>query len=295
MTRIEWTNRIWNPITGCTPVSAGCDNCYARRMAKRLQGAGVTGYETVIGRHGWTGAVELVESRLQQPLRWRKPRRIFVCSMGDLFYEGVPFDFIDRVFAVAALCPQHTFQVLTKRAERLLNYLTASRGGCRGTADRVSETCGDHFGWEDAYINPVSSWPLPNVWLGVTVEDQAAADERVPLLLQTPAAVRFVSCEPLLGPVNIFGDGKLYKALKRLSDVVQDSIHQPRIGVDWVIVGGETVPGARPMHPDWARSLRDQCIEAEIPFFFKQWGGPRTPLSRQLDGREWNEYPNGPA
>jgi protein gp37 len=177
---------------------------------------------------------------LEKPLSWKKPRRIFVCSMSDLFYESVPDEWIAKVFAVMALCPQHTFQVLTKRPERMREYLV--------------ERC-------------KAREPLPNVWIGCTVEDQQRADERIPVLLETPAAKRFVSCEPLLGPVNF-----------SLVTVEDNNGCAAQIwplhgsGLDWVIAGGESGPNARPSHPDWFRSLRDQCVDAGVPFFFKQWG-----------------------
>jgi protein gp37 len=250
---IEWTDATWNPITGCTMVSAGCTNCYAMglagtRLAHHPSRAGLT--RDSGGRPVWTGEVRLNEGWLDQPLRWRRPRRIFVCAHGDLFHEGVPDEWIDRVFAVMALSPQHQFQVLTKRPERMRRWFDTDAEG------RVWDLSMDP-GF-DASALPSPDWPLPNVWLGVSVEDQPTADARIPLLLATSAAVRFVSAEPLLGPVD----------LTRWSGLEGDA----DFGLDWVIVGGESGPGARPMHPDWARSLRDQCAAAGVAFFFKQWG-----------------------
>jgi len=260
-TGIEWTDATWNPIMGCSRVSEGCRHCYAEGVAARfgLKKNGAekkpTVYDGLIhivnGEPVWTG--KIVETRqLLTPLKWRKPKRIFVNSMSDLFHENVTDEQRDRIFAVMALCPQHTFQVLTKRPAIMHRYLSDSE-----TSLRVQD-CVDEMTDSYAYVEP-----FPNLWLGVSVENQAAADERIPLLLQTPAAVRFLSCEPLLGPLLI--EGALHN-LPEFDDVPQ----LPRI--DWVICGGESGPHARPMHPDWARSLRDQCAAAGVSFFFKQWG-----------------------
>lgn len=258
-THIEWTDATWNPITGCSVVSAGCKHCYAMKLAgTRLQHhpsrAGLT-TDTKAGPV-WNGQVRLNEEWLDQPLRWRRPRRIFVCAHGDLFHESVPHEWIDRVFAVMAQAPHHTFQVLTKRPERMRAYLAQAEMEVR-----------DSLKYEPAA--ETLSWPLPNVWLGVSVEDQAAADERIPLLLQTPAAVRWVSAEPLLGPVDLSEtlDEEGYE-----SGGPQGWVQTRPHGIDWVVAGGESGTGARPMHPDWARSLRDQCAAAGVPFLFKQWG-----------------------
>jgi len=233
-TKIEWTEETWNPVTGCSKVSPGCDHCYAERMSKRLR-----------GRLGYSDdepfKVTLHPDKLNRPLRWRKPRRVFVCSMGDLFHGGVPIDYIINIFLVMAESPQHTFQVLTKRPDGMLS---------------LQEVL------EKEMLELKHQWPLPNVWLGVTAEDQQRADERIPLLLLCSAAVRFVSCEPLLGPIDLrdqpFRDG-----------CGVDAMHpaDPMMSLDWVIVGGETGPGARQMHPMWARFLRDQCVAADVPFF----------------------------
>ena len=238
-TSIEWTDRVWNPVTGCSKVSQGCKNCYAETIADRFW-----------GDRKFTD-VRCHEDRLEQPLHWRKPSRVFVNSMSDLFHEDVPMSFLNRVFKVMTDCPQHTFQVLTKRPIRML-----------------------------AYMSQRDTIP-PNVWLGVSVEDQATADERIPLLLQTPAAVRWISYEPSLGPLDfsqvIMGDGD---HLDTLYNDGEDA------GIDWVVCGGESGPHARPMHPDWARSVRDQCIAAGVPFFMKQMGGSRD---KGGDMSEWPE------
>lgn len=252
-TKIEWATDSWNPTTGCTKVSQGCKNCYAERVFPRVYGA-----------RPFTD-VRFHTARLDQPLRWRRPRRVFVNSMSDLFHEDVPEDFIDRVFAVMALCPQHTFQILTKRPKQMLAYLTHPV-----TYPRVRDEAG-------VCIDP---FPPINVWLGVSVEDQATADERIPLLLQTPAAVRWISAEPLIGPVDLDStgglDGHYVGGLIDFGSGTDKTTRVPR--VDWVVVGGESGPKARPMHPDWVRSLRDQCVGAGVPFFFKQWGewAPRS-------------------
>lgn len=237
---IEWTNATWNPVTGCTKISQGCKNCYAERMAVRLQAMGQPNYA-----NGFQVTVQ--EHMLDLPLSWKKPRLVFVNSMSDLFHKDVPTEFIRRVFAVMERAPHHTFQVLTKRADRL-----------RAIAADLP-------------------WP-GNVWMGVSVEDQRAANERVPHLLLTPAAVRFLSCEPLLGPIR-------FEAIPAWGGAL-DSLH-------WVIVGGESGPGARPMDPEWARTIRDQCLRAGVPFFFKQWGGVnKAKTGRELDGRTWDEMPD---
>jgi len=248
---IEWTDATWNPVRGCTRVSEGCTRCYAEAVAARFSGPGLP-YEGLArstpGGPRWTGEVRLIEKHLEDPLRWKEPRRIFVNSMSDLFHEKLTDQTIDRIFAVMARCPQHTFQILTKRPERMRAYLSLERQ--LAIADAwTAQVVGRSPGPTDLRFT-VDKWPLPNVWLGVSVENQAAANERVPLLLETPAAVRFLSCEPLLGPVNL-GE---------------------TLSLDWVICGGESGPRARPMHPDWARGLRNQCVDAGVPFFFKQWG-----------------------
>ena len=220
-TKIEWCATVWNSATGCTPISPGCANCYAARMAKRL--AGRCGYPKKE-----PFKVTLHPERLTEPFSWRKPRRVFVSSMGDLFHKDVPMGHILDVLTCATACDQHTFIFLTKRPRRMK----------------------EAFEEYKSYLR-VSIRALKNIWLGVSVENQKAADERIPVLLQTPTAVRFISCEPLLGPVDL----------------------SPYISkLDWIISGGESGPSARPMHPDWARSIRDQCLRTWTPFFFKQWG-----------------------
>jgi len=225
-TGIEWTDETWNPTTGCTKVSEGCDHCYAERITNRFGGPGA--FDTVV----------LHPDRLDKPLHWRKPRMVFVDSMSDLFHDDVPDYFIVNVFLAMAMSPEHTFQVLTKRPGRMASLLARWEGG------KFDQLVG-----------------LPNVWLGTSVENQKWADVRIPKLLETPAAVRFVSAEPLLGPVDV-----------RAWFPWQTRAYEGTIPLDWVIVGGESGPDARPMHPDWARSLRDQCQAAGVPYFFKQWG-----------------------
>ena len=235
--QIEWTEATWNPVTGCTQVSPGCANCYAMRFAERFRGVPGHPYE-----RGFD--LQLRPERLNQPLRWRKPRTIFVNSMSDLFHPGVPDAYIQRVFAVMQEASQHRFQVLTKRSERL------------------------------AELSPTLPWPQ-NIWMGVSVENQRWTS-RIDDLRQTGAAIKFLSCEPLLGPLDLDLDG-----------------------IDWVIAGGESGPGARPMDGDWVRGVRDQCGETETAFFFKQWGahsecGKRVGkkrAGRELDGQTWEGLP----
>jgi protein gp37 len=282
-TKIEWTDATWNPITGCSVVSPGCTNCYAMRLAgTRLAHHESRARLTRDTKAGpvWTGEVRFNEQWLDQPLRWKKPRMIFVCAHGDLFAEGVPDAWIDKVFAVMALAPQHTFQVLTKRSARMRKYLarTFVRSDILMQAKHLA--AGRNLSWSQLYDDPphrIGPWPLPNVWLGVSVEDQKRADERIPDLLATPAAVRWISAEPLLGPVDLRKvapmDNRHLDVLVGVVLWIDGSYHDEFTQrVSWVVVGGESGPGARPMHPDWARSLRDQCAAAGVAFHFKQWG-----------------------
>ena len=269
-TGIEWTNATWNPVTGCAKVSQGCKNCYALRDWPRMAAAQHTVY---YGRE-FTD-VQCHRERLEQPIRWRRPRMIFVNSMSDLFHESVPDEFIDSVFAVMAIAKQHTFQVLTKRPERMQHYMSTLQARSQEIAQAAMNVLNGKY-WSDGdgmwdYVaHRIDAGPLPNVWLGVSVEDQATADERIPLLLQTSAAVRWISAEPLLGAVNL---------LPYLYD-----IHLPKGQVlHWVVVGGESGRKARPMHPAWARMLRDQCNAAGVQFLFKQWGEWK-PISEMVDG-----------
>lgn len=256
-TGIEWTDSTWNPVVGCTKVSQGCKNCYAKELHDKRHKAYLSGAQLPDQYALPFEAVQLMPERLTAPLHWRKPRRVFVNSVSDLFHEDVPDEFIDRVFAVMALSPQHTFQVLTKRPERMRAYLNTPMRGAE--IDRA----------DPRRIGGIYSNPLPNVWLGTSVEDQAAAEARIGELLETPAAVRFLSCEPLLGPVNLKP-----KFLHPLDTITSVSTRQtwtvPRIG--WVIVGGESGPGARPCDIGWIRSIVGQCQAAGTACFVKQVG-----------------------
>src|SRR3990167_3694397 len=245
---IEWTSATWNPIRGCSRVSEGCRNCYAERIAARFSGPGkpyeglakigrvimTDGQRTHTTAFRWTGEGRLIEEALTLPLRWKSPRRIFVNSMSDLFHERVPDEWIDRIFAVMALCPQHAFQALTKRPERMREWFdNTGRDGVAVTAKYPEFEAFKRVSLAE------TMWPLPNVWLGVSVEDQTTADERIPLLMQTPAAVRWVSYEPALGPVDF--NNYLPPDLNAFTDWK---------GLDWIVAGGESGPGARPTHPD---------------------------------------------
>jgi len=287
---IEWTDATWNPVTGCTVVSPGCANCYAMRMAgTRLQHHPSRAGLTKASKAGpvWNGQVRLNEQWIDQPLRWTRPRMIFVCAHGDLFHEGVPDKWIDGVFAVMALAQHHTFQVLTKRADRMLRYMTGA-----GLATRIEALTSLRTSREGLLCG-VERWPLVNVWLGVSVEDQRRADERIPHLLATPATVRWISAEPLLGPVDLTRiDVDGWGEVTPLSGWspepgALDSAGRPagegHPRIDWVVAGGESGPGARPMHADWARSLRDQCAAAGVAFHFKQWG-QWSPLDLRAGG-----------
>jgi protein gp37 len=259
-TGIEWTDETWNPVTGCDKVSPGCDHCYAETIAHRFDG-------TPAYPNGFK--VTLHPERLERPLHWTRPRMVFVNSMSDMFHADIPDEYITRVFAVMALAPQHTFQILTKRHARMKSLLTS---------DAFKVAVFD-AAWNLRPGPLLTSWPLPNVWLGVSAEDQRWANLRIPALLHTPAAIRFVSAEPLLGPIDLASPGLL-------------ALDEFDLGINWVIVGGESGNGARPMAPDWVRSLRDQCDDAGVAFFFKQWGG-RSPKAngKTLDGRTHLEFP----
>lgn len=272
---IEWTEATWNPIAGCSVISPGCTNCYAMREAGgRLRSAAKFRGLTEPSKAGpvWNGDMRFWEKALDQPLRWSKPRRIFVNSMSDLFHESVPDEWIDRVSAVMARCPQHTFQVLTKRAERMRDYMTGSW--------RVGDVLLEQG-------HQLRDWPLPNVWLGVSAEDQVRADERIPLLLRTPAAVRWVSYEPGLGPVDFAcvaasppSEVGVYRTINALTGKrghmgpcgPTEAIDRPTGKLDWVVIGGESGPGARPFDIGWARSIIGQCKAAAVPVFVKQLG-----------------------
>ena len=277
-TAISWTDKTWNPVVGCSIVSPGCTNCYAMKMAGRIAHmdslSHYHGTTKIVKRNTvWTGKlVQAPEHILMAPLKWKKPCRIFVNSMGDLFHEDVPDEWIDKVFAVMALCPQHTFQVLTKRSKRMLEWATEMMRPTRivQAAPSISQV-----GKGLMVCN--TDWPLPNVWLGVSAEDQARADERIPDLLATPAAVRFVSAEPLLGPIDFTNFTPAHSMSWAAStytgndDVERDDLFgRPVNGPNWIIAGGESGPDFRPMQIEWAQAIRQQCAEAGTAFFFKQ-------------------------
>lgn len=324
---IEWTDATWNPVTGCTRVSAGCDHCYAVGMTARLEGmsksaAGNANQRDVLGkkyagltvlnrkgeRH-FNGKVRTHDDALPIPLGWKKPARIFVNSMSDLFHKDVPFDFIDKVFAVMALCPQHTFQILTKRADRMAKYFSFEddRGDVFSRISWQAGLLAESVGRPDDFAG--MPWPLPNVWLGASVENQPAANKRIPQLLSVPAAVRFLSCEPLLGPVHIdeilvpFGDDGGQAVICPLTGEWAPSEPPPVSGVlHWVITGGESGPGARPCNVEYIRAVRDQCRDAGVPLFIKQLGalpyadkGGKSFIenldTRDRKGGDWDEWP----
>jgi len=273
-TAIQWTDATWNPVTGCSKISPGCASCYAETMARRLKAMGLARY-----RDGF--AVRCHPEALEEPLRWRKPRRVFVVSMGDLFHDEVPDEFINDVLSMIDRCPQHVFQILTKRPARMRAILTAG-----------------------------SSKPRANLWAGVTAEDQQRADERIPLLLETPAAVRFVSVEPMVGPVDLTAVRIPGAPSPPFQGNAMHSYRGFGERIDWVIAGCESGPRRRPADLDWFRSLRDQCVEAGVPFFLKQaedgcrrcggheavcpmCGGEPGPIVKMpaLDGRVWDQVP----
>jgi protein gp37 len=238
-TAIEWTDATWNPVTGCTKISSGCDNCYAERFSERFRG---------VKGHPFESGFDLTlrPQRLEQPLRWARPRKIFVNSMSDLFHKFVPYPFVDRVFDTMEKASWHTFQILTKRSSRMRDYVR-SRYGNTGAPSHI--------------------------WFGVSIEDGTKLS-RARHILQAPVFIRFLSIEPLIGPV-----GEL-----------------PLVGISWVIVGGESGPRARLVDPQWIRDIRDQCQSCQVPFFFKQWGGIRPKAGgRSIDGRQWNQFPKMPT
>ncbi len=317
MSKIEWTERSWNPIIGCAIVSPGCTNCYAMRMAHRLgQNPMTPAYadltRVVNDKPVWTGEVRLAgHDAITAPMKRRTPTIWFVNSMSDLFADGMEDSWIDAVFAVMALTPQHTYQVLTKRPERMQDYvrgITLERlskafapGALRMSRNDVYRAFG--LAEKFSYDPPTPRLPLPNVWLGVSAEDQRRANERIPILLDTPAQTRFVSIEPMLGQISLVSDlgGIQWMGGQRGCGGMHVGTGAPgcprtphhhhdarcRPGLDWVIVGGESGPGARPMHPDWARLLRNECSAAGVPFFFKQWGEWAAHIDRDVDDDDW--------
>ncbi|MFE7535250.1 DUF5131 family protein [Streptomyces rhizosphaericola] len=290
MSKIEWTEQTWNPTTGCDRISPGCDNCYTLTMAKRLKGMGSAKYQTD-GDPRTSGpgfGLAMHHDTLFDPLSWKKPRRIFVNSMSDLFHAKVTSEFIAQAFAIMALTPQHTYQLLTKRHARLRSLLSdpAFQIQVLVWAHRLKDD--EHEPSWDPGNRTLTNWPLPNVHLGVSVEDQKRADLRIPALLDTPAAVRFLSMEPLIGPVDLCGPIVPSRGRPRLtywldgrpgySDPVPTGTGiemcslttGPRL--DWVIVGGESGPGARPMDPAWAAQIVQECQHSKVPVFVKQLG-----------------------
>lgn len=282
MSKIEWTDKTWNPIIGCSKTSPACDHCYAERMAFRHSHnpKAPIEYKNVVTDSGtWNGQTAFVKSVLEKPLHWRKPCRVFVGSMTDLFHPSTPFEWIDKIINIMAQTPHLTYQILTKRPERMYDYIT-------------------HNMW-------LTNDPMEHVWFGVTVENQDQAEARIPFLLDTPAAVRFVSIEPMLGPVDLkhvtLDLGPRYEldwldALRGMRGT-GSILHTATEKLDWVICGGETGPGARPMWEPWARDLMEQCKTAGVPFFFKKWGsykGPddwRIPGGETLGGEIVREFP----
>lgn len=342
-TKLSWCDATWNPIEGCRRVSPGCENCYAERVAGRACGKDQPYHGlarmTAQGER-WTGEVRFRADRLTQPLHWTRPRLIFVNSMSDLFMEGLTNEQIAAIFGIMAAAPQHTFQVLTKRAARMVEWFewaynqreqgTTTAEAMRADALDVVPGAQDAEGRYQPHVRPLLGhdirWPLPNVWIGVSVEDQQRAEDRIPLLLKVPAAVRFLSVEPMIGPVDLrpFIGRKEYAGNVPgvCVDIDGQTWHGETVrclvcgwgfanapccpyrvsGIGWVIVGGESVPEtdswkrstARPLAADWVRTVRDQCLAVKVPFFFKQWGGQdKAAAGRTLDGRIWDEMPNG--
>jgi protein gp37 len=306
-TKIEWCDRVWNPVRGCSVISPGCHHCYAMRQAHRFSKAGLPfeglTKQTSAGPQ-WTGAIRLIEDALLEPLSWRNPQRIFVNSMSDLFHEDVPDAFLDRVMTVMALSSWHTFQVLTKRADRMRSYLKAltldrivalanaqadgspANLSVHDNLTTIARRAREHAYRDEPHRMPRRLvLPLPNAWFGVSVEDQKRADERIPQLLETPAAVRFISAEPLLGPLNLRVDLRQFLPdgfIAAMADKPYDpSTLSKRL--DWVIVGGESGRGARPFDVSWARSIVHQCKAASVPVFVKQLGADVRDAAAERD------------
>lgn len=290
MTKIQWTEQTWNPIVGCSIVSPGCANCYAMRMAGRIQKMnGPSHYDgttkVVNGNTVWTGRIGLAPDKtIMEPVRRKKPTMYFVNSMSDVFHESIPDPWVDRVFAVMAFCGNHTFQVLTKRAD-IMRHTIARIGRSLETLERPAREMGLTLKFEGkGFIE----WPLRNVWLGISAERQQEWDQRTEHLRNTRAVVRFVSAEPLLGPID--ARPMFHRLDHYYCDENEDGpIHRCRPGIDWLICGGESGPAARDMNPDWARSLRDQCTEHGVAFFQKQMAR-RAPIPDDLLVRQ---YPDG--
>lgn len=269
--KIEWTDATWNPVRGCSRVSEGCRNCYAEKVAHRFSGPGLP-YEglTVMGNDGprWNGEIKFIWEHLEDPLKWKEPRRIFVNSMSDLFHENLSREHIDRVLWVVKQCPQHIFQVLTKRPARMKEHMA-------------------NFVTYDGL--------MPNLWLGVSVEDQKTADERIPILLETQTAVRWISAEPLLGPVSLTpGLVDYLTGIKPehdsscMGDCENCPVQAQTEHLDWVVVGGESGYNSRPMNEEWAKEIMDQCKAAGVPFFMKQMA-KKAPIPEHLFVREFPE------
>ena len=277
-TKIPWAMETWNPLNGCSKISEGCRNCYAEKLAARLKAMGVAGYKDTINEAGqWSGKITANVKQLDKPMNWKRGKIIFVCSMGDLFHDAVPTVALHQILSVIKKCPQHTFLLLTKRPE---NALAASQ------SVRFS-----HF------------FDLPNIWMGVTAENQEMLNKRIPILLQIPAAKRFVSIEPMLGSIDITNKG-LRNAYSRPTDYYTEPATGKRIGIewtdpgdafiglDWVICGCESGPARRPMDIEWAKNLKNQCVSAGVPFFFKQkYIGTKKIVMPLLDEQVWDQAP----
>ena len=303
--KIEWTQHTWNPVTGCTKISEGCQNCYAESMARRF--GGENGFK-----------VTLHPSKLDVPLYRKKSTTYFVCSMADLFHDDVPFEFIDAIFTTMALTPQHTYQILTKRPERMREYFKTFDGPKLEKIAQSMLVRNLEFGsysnihWESKNKNPkLNNFLLGNVWLGVTAENQKEANHRIPILLDIPAALRFVSIEPMLEAIDLenIRDPQKFPSLLRKDVLRGQDIHEdddnlwtPIEKLDWVICGGESGQKARPLNPLWVKSLQEQCLHANVPFFFKQWGeftcknGEMVRVGKKeaghlIDGQECREMP----
>ncbi len=298
-TKISWTGETINPVVGCSKVSEGCQNCYAENMARRLAAMGLEQYKQVVERrwhsheyheirhtyHGWNGKTAFVPSELDKPYRWKRPRTIFVSSMGDLFHDSVPFEWVDQVLHTAKHNPDHTFIFLTKRPQRMLEYFAglSQPGAGTPTARRLLSHPNYSSTWHGLHMVYLKGGALPNLVIGVSVEDQATADERIPVLLQIPAAKRFISLEPMIGPVDLVSSGAFDECHANHGDIVESWLES---NIHGVILGGESGHKARPLDPAWVRLVRDQCADACVPFMFKQFSSCKDMVLGKWYGKD---------
>ncbi len=287
-TKISWTDETINPVVGCSKTSAGCQNCYAEKMAQRITTMGTFAaddYRQVVSKDGWLGSSVFRPSELDKPCRWKKPRTIFVSSMGDLFHDSVPFEWVDQVLHTAKYNPAHTFIFLTKRPNRMLEYFTgmSQPGAGTPTARRLLSHPNYSSNWHGLHMIYLKGGALSNLVIGVSVEDQATANERIPVLLKTPVAKRFISLEPMIGSVDLVRSGAIDECHANHGDIGESWSES---NIHGVILGGESGPKARPLDPAWVRLVRDQCADACVPFMFKQFSSCKDMVLGKWYGKD---------